>query len=123
MHPEIPVIRGLTHIEFYSDPESPSANCRNAVVVPPGGIDRSPCGTGTSAKAAVLYAKGELKKGQEFLHESIVGSVFRAKVVEETTVGSLPAVIPEISGSAWITGFHQFVMQDQDQLNKGFFML
>ncbi|WP_372633056.1 proline racemase family protein, partial [Cohnella sp.] len=60
VHPEIPVIRGLTHIEFFSDPESPEADCRNTVVVPPGGIDRSPCGTGTSAKVAALYAKGEL---------------------------------------------------------------
>ncbi|MEC0256710.1 proline racemase family protein [Paenibacillus lautus] len=123
VHPENPVIRGLTHIEFYSDSESLSARCRNTVVVPPGGIDRSPCGTGTSAKAAVLYAKGEIEKGEEFWHESIVGSLFRAKVVEETTVGSLSAVIPEISGSAWITGFHQFALQDQDQLNQGFFLL
>ncbi|MFD1175895.1 proline racemase family protein [Paenibacillus puldeungensis] len=123
VHPEIPVIRGLTHIEFYSDPVSPAAHCRNTVVVPPGGIDRSPCGTGTSAKVAVLYAKGELMQGQEFVHESIVGSIFRAKVLEETTVGGLPAVIPQISGSAWITGFHQFVFQDQDELKQGFFLL
>ncbi|WP_405155407.1 proline racemase family protein [Paenibacillus sp. FSL K6-0108] len=123
VHPEIPVIRGLTHIEFYSDPVSPSANCRNTVVVPPGGIDRSPCGTGTSAKVAVLHAKGELQKGEEFVHESIVGSLFQAKVLEETTVGGLAAVIPEISGSAWITGFHQFVYQEQDPLSQGFFLL
>lgn len=123
VHPEIPVIRGLTHIEFYSDPVSPLAHCRNTVVVPPGGIDRSPCGTGTSAKVAVLHAKGELGRGQEFVHESIVGSLFRAKIVEETTVGGLPAVIPQISGSAWVTGFHQFVLQDRDELNLGFFLL
>ncbi|KQO17237.1 proline racemase family protein [Paenibacillus sp. Leaf72] len=123
VHPEIPVIRGLTHIEFYSDPVSPAAHCRNTVVVPPGGIDRSPCGTGTSAKVAVLHAKGELSKEQEFVHESIVGSVFRAKILEETTVGGLPAVIPQISGSAWVTGFHQFVFHDQDELGSGFFLL
>lgn len=123
VHPEIPVIRGMTHMEFYSDPVSPAAHCRNTVVVPPGGIDRSPCGTGTSAKVAVLYAKGELMQGQEFVHESIVGSIFRAKVLEETTVGGLPAVIPQISGSAWITGFHQFMFQDQNELNRGFFLL
>lgn len=123
VHPEIPVIRGLTHIEFYSDPASPEAHCRNAVVVPPGGIDRSPCGTGTSAKVAALYAKGELSQGQEFVHESIVGSLFRAKVLKETTAGGLPAVIPQIAGSAWITGFHQFVLQDQDELGRGFFLL
>ncbi|ANY69000.1 proline racemase [Paenibacillus sp. BIHB 4019] len=123
VHPEIPVIRGLTHIEFYSDPVSPAAHCRNTVVVPPGGIDRSPCGTGTSAKVAVLHAKGELSKEQEFVHESIVGSVFRAKILEETTVGGLPAVIPQISGSAWVTGFHQFVFHEQDELDSGFFLL
>ncbi|SFE62361.1 proline racemase [Paenibacillus algorifonticola] len=123
VHPEIAVIRGLTHIEFYSDPVSPAAHCRNTVVVPPGGIDRSPCGTGTSAKVAVLHAKGELSKEQEFVHESIVGSVFRAKILQETAVGGLPAVIPQISGSAWVTGFHQFVFHDQDELGSGFFLL
>ncbi|MGG4144066.1 proline racemase family protein [Paenibacillus algorifonticola] len=123
VHPEIPVIRGLTHIEFYSDPVSPAAHCRNTVVVPPGGIDRSPCGTGTSAKVAVLHAKGELSKEQDFVHESIVGSMFRAKILEETTVGGLPAVIPQISGSAWVTGFHQFVFHEQDELGSGFFLL
>ncbi|QYR19505.1 proline racemase family protein [Paenibacillus sp. sptzw28] len=123
VHPEIPVIRGMTHVEFYSDPLSSLAHCRNAVVVPPGGIDRSPCGTGTSAKAAVLYAKGELRFDEEFVHESIVGSVFRAKVIEETKVGDLPAVVPQISGSAWVTGFHQFVIDPRDPLKDGFFLL
>lgn len=123
VHPEIPVIRGLTHIEFYSDPVSPGAHCRNTVVVPPGGIDRSPCGTGTSAKVAVLHAKDELVEQEEFVHESIVGSLFHAKVLEVTEVGGFPAVIPQITGSAWVTGFHQFVLQDADELDKGFFIL
>ncbi len=123
VHPEIPVIRGLTHIEFYSDPESPEADCRNTVVVPPGGIDRSPCGTGTSAKVATLYAKGELGLREQFVHESIVGSVFYAQVLEETRVGDLPAVVPHIAGSAWVTGFHQFLFREKDELNDGFFLL
>lgn len=123
VHPEIPVIRGLTHIEFFSDPVSAEAHCRNTVVVPPGGIDRSPCGTGTSAKAAVLYAKGELAMNEEFVHESIVGSTFHAKVLKETAVGDMPAVVPQISGSAWVTGFHQFVFHEKDALNNGFFLL
>jgi len=123
VHPEIPVIHGLTHIEFFSDPVSPLAHCRNTVVVPPGGIDRSPCGTGTSAKVAALYAKGELAMNEEFVHESIVGSMFHAKVLVETEVGGLPAVVPQISGSAWVTGFHQFVFHEKDPLNDGFFLL
>ncbi|SFX03527.1 proline racemase [Thermoactinomyces sp. DSM 45891] len=123
VHPEIPVIRGLTHVEFYADPVSPEADCRNTVVIPPGGIDRSPCGTGTSAKVATLFAKGELALDQEFVHESIVGSLFYAEVLAETTVGDLPAVIPQISGSAWVTGFHQFVIDPSDPLLDGFLIL
>ncbi|WP_219838503.1 proline racemase family protein [Paenibacillus sp. R14(2021)] len=123
VHPEIPVIQGLTHIEFYSNPVSSWAHCRNTVVVPPGGIDRSPCGTGTSAKVAVLYSKGELGLNEEFVHESIVGSLFHARVLKETHVGTLPAVVPQISGSAWITGFHQFAFNEQDELKNGFFLL
>ena len=123
VHPAIPVIRGLTHIEFFSAPLSPQANCRNAVVVPPGGIDRSPCGTGTSAKVATLYAKGELSVGEVFVHESIVGSLFNARVLGEAEVGGLPAVIPEISGSAWVMGFHQFVLDAEDPLQDGFLLI
>lgn len=123
VHPEIEVIRGLTHIEFFADPISPLAHCRNTVVVPPGGIDRSPCGTGTSAKVATLYAKGELQINEEFVHESIVGSMFYAKVLQETKVGQLSAVVPQISGSAWVTGFHQFVIHANDDLKDGFFLI
>lgn len=123
VHPEIPVIKGMTHVEFYTDPVAPNAHCRNAVVVPPGGIDRSPCGTGTSAKVAVLYAKGELARGEEFVHESIVGSLFYAKVLEETTVGQFPAVVPEVSGSAFVTGFHQFTLSESDPLKDGFLLI
>lgn len=123
VHPQIPVIRGLTHVEFYSDPVSPMADCRNTVVIPPGGIDRSPCGTGTAAKVATLFARGELPLNQEYVHESIVGSLFYAKVLSETKVGDLPAVIPQISGSAWVTGLHQFVIDPSDPLIKGFLIL
>ncbi|GMA61909.1 4-hydroxyproline epimerase [Alicyclobacillus fastidiosus] len=123
VHPEIPVIQGMTHVEFYGEPMSQMAHCRNVVVVPPGGIDRSPCGTGTSAKVATLFAKGELAIGEEFVHESIVGSVFYAKVLEETTVGHLPAIVPQVSGAAWVTGFHQFLLHDSDPLNDGFLLI
>ncbi len=123
VHPEIPVIRGMTHVEFYGDPHTKAAHCRNTVVVPPGGIDRSPCGTGTSAKVATLYAKGQLTLGEEFIHESIVDSLFYAKVLEETKVADLPAVIPEVKGSAWVTGFHHFVLNEKDPQNDGFLLI
>jgi len=123
VHPEIPVIHGMTHVEFYSDAVSPTADCRNTVVVPPGGIDRSPCGTGTSAKVATLFTKGELALNQQFIHESIVGSLFYARVLKQTQVANLPAVIPQISGSAWVTGFHHFVLNDQDEQNTGFLLI
>jgi proline racemase len=123
VHPENPVIEGLTHVEFYTEAVSDVANCRNAVVIPPGAIDRSPCGTGTSAKIATLYAKEELAIGQEFIHESIVGSLFYAQVLSETKVGNVPAIIPQISGSAWVTGFHQFVIDPSDPLLDGFLIL
>lgn len=123
VHPEIPVIRGMTHVEFYGDSIDVSANCRNTVVVPPGGIDRSPCGTGTSAKVATLFAKGELALGQPFVHESIVGSLFYAKALEETKVGNYSAVIPEIAGAAWVTGFHHFILNESDPQNQGFLLI
>jgi len=85
-----------------------------------GAIDRSPCGTGTSAKMAVLHARGELKVGQEFRHEGILGTVFTGKLVEETTIGGRTAVVPEITGRAWITGFAQYVVDPDDPFPDGF---
>ncbi|MGN8229608.1 proline racemase family protein [Paenibacillus polymyxa] len=123
VHPENPVIQGLTHIEFYGEPVAPQADCRNVVVIPPGGIDRSPCGTGTSAKVAVLHAKGKLGLHEPFVHESITGSMFRAEIVGETQIGPYPAVIPQITGSAWVTGHHQFVLDPEDPLKEGFLLM
>ena len=85
-----------------------------------GAIDRSPCGTGTSAKMAVLHARGELKVGREFRHEGILGTVFTGKLVEESTIGGRPAVVPEITGRAWITGFAQYVVDPDDPFPDGF---
>lgn len=123
VHPEIPVIQGLTHIEFFGDAVHPDADCRNVVIIPPGGIDRSPCGTGTSAKVATLFAKGALSLATTFVHESIVGSIFHARVLANTEVGPFAAVIPEITGSAWVTGFHQFVLHDEDTLKDGYLLM
>lgn len=122
-HPEAPYIRGVTHVEFSGPPVHPQAHVRNTVVVPPGGIDRSPCGTGTSAKLAVLFADGEIGMNEEFVHESIIGSLFRGKVVERVKVGALDAVITEISGTAWITGMHSFYADPEDDVPEGFLLV
>src|SRR5699024_1947192 len=102
IHPEFPFIKGLTHIEFYTDPVHHDADLKNTVVVPPGGIDRSPCGTGTSAKLAALHQKGEIGVGERFVYESIVGTLFKSTIRELTSVQHLNAVIPEVTGSAWV---------------------
>ncbi|MDP5275528.1 proline racemase family protein [Chengkuizengella axinellae] len=123
VHPQYPFIHGCTHVEFYTDPSHKDANVKNTVVVPPGGIDRSPCGTGTSAKLATLFANEQIKVEEEFVHESIVGTLFKAKVKEQTKVGDLPAVITVITGSAWVMGFHTFFSHDEDELNEGFLLI
>ncbi|MDR1439761.1 MAG: proline racemase family protein, partial [Clostridiales bacterium] len=119
-HPEIDFIDKVTHVEFYAPPINPEATVRNAVVIPPGAIDRSPCGTGTSAKLAVLAANGKLAVGQPFVHESIIGSLFRCEIVGTTTVAGIPAVVPKVSGSAWVTGIHTFVLDPDDPFPLGF---
>ena len=93
---------------------------KNVVIMPPSSIDRSPCGTGTCAKLADLYAKGRIKLDEELVNESYIGTLFRGRVVEEAQVGDYPAIIPELTGSAWITGMHQFVVDPADPLKDGF---
>jgi proline racemase len=122
VHPELPYISGLTHVEFYGPPTDPDAHAKNAVVITHDAIDRSPCGTGTSAKLAALYAKGQLAMGQEFVHESIIGTIFRARVTGETKIGDRTAVIPEITGSAHVTAISQFVLDPDDPLREGFLL-
>jgi proline racemase len=123
VHPENPDIHTVTFTEFVA----PLATGRdgiktgqNAVVISPGKIDRSPCGTGTSARLAVLYARGLLDIGEPYLSTSLIGSAFRAKIVETTTVGDQPAIIPSLSGRAWITGFHQYCLDPSDPFPQGY---
>lgn len=123
VHPEYPFINGLTHMEFFTDPVHPEADVKNTVVVPPGGIDRSPCGTGTSAKLAVMYARHEIKENEPFVHESIVGSLFKARVLKTTKVKDVDAVIPEVTGSAWVMGMHRFFYNERDPLKEGFLLI
>ncbi|OJH18995.1 proline racemase [Bacillus obstructivus] len=123
VHPQYPFINGLTHVEFFSDPTHEDADVKNTVIVPPGGIDRSPCGTGTSAKLAVLYAKQEIDMDKEFIHESIVGTLFKGRVIEITEVEGVQAVITRISGSAWLMGMHNFFYNEKDPLKEGFLLI
>ena len=131
-HPEQPGFAGIT-IGQLSGPAHDSKNSRrNAVTVSTGTldwnepstwtgvIDRSPCGTGTSAKMAVLHAKGQLAVGEDFRHEGILGTVFTGRLIETTTVGGVPAVVPTITGSAWITGFSSYVVDPDDPFPNGF---
>ncbi|MCI0767322.1 proline racemase family protein [Bacillus sp. TL12] len=122
-HPEFSFIEGVTHVEFFCDPTDERADVKNTVIVPPGGIDRSPCGTGTSAKLATLYAYQKIAMEELFVHESIVGSLFQGKIVSTTNVGKIEAVITEITGSAWMMGMHQFLYHEEDILKDGFILI
>ena len=121
-HPEIEYIDSCTHIEFYGKPTDPEAHLKNAVFFADSWIDRSPCGTGTSAKVATLYAKEQLKIDEEFVHESITGSIFRARAVAETKVGPYYAIIPEVTGTAHIMGINQWFIDPDDPHKHGFFL-
>ena len=119
-HPEGEQARGLLYIQFAAPPRHPRAHLLNAVVVAPGGLDRSPCGTGTSARLANLWARGAIALGQAFVHESIIGTLFEGRVVGTTRVGGHEAVIPEITGRAYLTGINQLVLRPDDPFPSGF---
>ena len=108
-------------VEFYGPTPNPeNADMRNVVIFGEAQADRSPCGTGTSAKLATLYAWDEIKVGEEFRYESFTGSVFRGVIKEETTIADYKAVIPQITGSAYITGLGTYVIDPTDPLKYGF---
>jgi len=119
VHPEDARIFGCRHVVFHA-PGRDGADARNATSIHPGWLDRSPCGTGTCARMAQLHANGELRLGDAFVNESIIGSRFTGRLVGETTVGDLPAVIPEITGRAWVTGRGEYVLEPDDPFPVGF---
>ncbi len=121
-HPTLAHINTIDLVEIYDEPTHPEANYKNVVIFGDGQADRSPCGTGTSAKMATLHAKGHLKIGEEFVYESIIGTLFRGRLVETAEVGEFKAVVPEITGSAYITGFNQFVIDPNDPVKHGFML-
>ncbi len=114
IHPTAPEITGLSHLLWTGTTLSAEADGRNAVFYGEKAIDRSPCGTGTSARMAQLFAKGRLRVGQQFVHESYIGSTFTGRVEEETQIGDYRGIIPSIEGWARITGHNNIIIDDED---------
>jgi proline racemase len=121
-HPKGGGLEKVLYVQFTGPPTHPKADMKNVVVVAPEGLDRSPCGTGTSARMADLFARGKMSVGDELVHESIIGTLFRGKIVAETKLGKYPAIIPEISGNAYVTGFQQLIVELDDPLKEGFLL-
>ncbi|MGN6127952.1 MAG: proline racemase family protein [Humibacter sp.] len=118
-HPLIDGIDHCHHVEFIA-PGSDATYSRHAMAIHPGWFDRSPCGTGTSARMAELWARGELSLGDDFVNESFIGSTFTGRLIEETSVEGIRAVIPTITGRAWITGIGQYLLDPTDPFPEGF---
>ncbi len=119
VHPVDERLAGCHHVVFHA-PGRDGADARNATAIHPGWLDRSPCGTGTSARMAALHARGELALGEAFVNESIIGTRFTGRLVEELDVGGVPAVVPEVTGRAWITGMGQYLLDERDPFPAGF---
>lgn len=119
VHPENPDITGCRHV-YLAAPGSTARHSRHAMAIHPGWFDRSPCGTGTSARMAQLHARGELPLDTDFDNESFIGTHFIGRLVSETTVGGVPAVVPTVTGRAWITGTAQYFLDPDDPFPQGF---
>jgi proline racemase len=122
IHPENPAIHTINQTMFAGPLRHVPGgkHARNTVVVSPGRHDRSPCGTGTCARLAVMHARGQIAEGETFVHESLIGTAFVGQVRGTTTVGGHAAILPSITGSAWITAFHQYVLDPSDPFPVGF---
>ena len=119
-HPLEPGLHGIYGTIFTGPPSDERADLRNVTVFADAEVDRSPCGTGTAAVMAVVDAMGLLSEHKPFVHESLIGTRFTGRVSARTVVGELEAIVPEIEGSAWITGEHTFLVDDDDPLKNGF---
>jgi proline racemase len=132
VHPENAEISGVSISQLSGPPSHPQAARKNAVTVSTGqvdwdrpdtwtgALDRSPCGTGTCAKMAALHARGELEVGADFHHEGILGTIFTGRIIRETQLGEVPAVVTTLSGRAWISGIAQYVLDAEDPFPEGF---
>ncbi|WP_037606454.1 proline racemase family protein [Streptacidiphilus rugosus] len=121
VHPEDERIHGVHHV-YFAAPGSDAVHSRHAMAIHPGWFDRSPCGTGTSARVAQLHARGQLALGADFRNESFIGTQFIGRAVEETTVAGRRAVVPTVTGRAWITGTAQYFLDPTDPFPKGFLL-
>ncbi len=119
VHPEDDRIGGLKHV-YFAAPGSDATRSRHVMAIHPGWFDRSPCGTGTSARMAQLYARGELPLHQDFVNESFIGTEFTGRLVATTAVGPYPAVVPTVTGRAWVTGTAQYFLDPSDPFPAGF---
>lgn len=121
VHPEQPDFAGVKHV-YLAAPGSDARRSRHAMAIHPGWFDRSPCGTGTSARMAQLHARGELPIGRDFVNESFIGTEFTGRLLEETEVAGAHAVVPSITGRAWITGTAQYFLDPDDPFPGGFLL-
>lgn len=122
VHPLEKGLNGIYGVIFSDTPRSADADLRNVTIFADEQVDRSPCGTGTCARLATLYEKGIVQKNGSFVHESITGGSFTGKVLSVSEVGPYQAVIPEITGQAFLTGIHQFFLDPRDSLPQGFLL-
>jgi proline racemase len=118
-HPENPEISTCRHVIFTGPGDGQFAS-RGTVAIHPGWVDRSPCGTGTSARMAQLAARGELRLHEDFVHGSLIGTSFTGRLVDTATVGRFPAVIPTVRGRAWVTGMGNYLLDPADPFPAGF---
>ncbi|WP_108247098.1 4-hydroxyproline epimerase [Muricauda brasiliensis] len=123
VHPEDPTIRDVSHMLWTGDPLDPTSSGRNAVFYGDKAIDRSPCGTGTSARMAQLYTKGKLGANENFIHESFIGSKFIGRIEQQTTLSGKKAIVPSIQGWAQVTGYNNIIIDDDDPYAHGFQVL
>jgi proline racemase len=120
VHPENPGIRDVSIVQLGRPFEGIGQVTRNTCIVAPGRSDRSPTGTGTCARMAVLHARGQMATGDSMIHESLIGSQFRGRIVSATSVGGRPAIVPAIKGRAWITGYSTYLLDPDDPYPQGY---